>query len=86
MRFLLGIRGALGTATRGLRVRYLPSNRWHLRSTPPPDVAKAFPGLGLGGAVSPVGSSSAGDSQARGEEAEMLSGDDAESLRAKPRG
>jgi glycosyltransferase involved in cell wall biosynthesis len=88
MRLLLGIRGAVGTATRGLRVRYLSSNRWHLRSAPPPDVANAFPGLGLGqeGAVSPVGSSPANDSQARGEGAQMPGGDDAESLRAKPRG
>jgi GT2 family glycosyltransferase len=85
MRFLLGIRGEVGRATRGLRVRYLPSNRWHLRSTPPPDVAEAFPGLGLGVAVS-SGSPPASGSQARGDEAEMLPGDDAESLRAKPRG
>jgi GT2 family glycosyltransferase len=86
MRFLLGIRGAVGTATRGLRVRYLSSNRWHLRSTPPPRVAEAFPGLGLGEAVSPVGARPVSSSQDRTDEAEIPNGGEGESLRAKPRG
>jgi hypothetical protein len=77
MRILLSIRGAVGTATRRLRVRYLPSNRWHLQATPPPRVAEAFPDLGLGRAAS---------SRARGDETETLSVEDAESLRAEPRG
>jgi glycosyltransferase involved in cell wall biosynthesis len=42
VRILLKIRRALGAATRGAR------SHWRLRSTPPPDVAEAFPGLGLG--------------------------------------
>jgi GT2 family glycosyltransferase len=86
MRFLWGIRGAVGTVTRGLRVRYLPSNRWHLRSTPPAGVAQAFPSLGLGRAAPPVGSPPVGGSHALGEQAEMLPGDGAESPQAKPRG
>ena len=77
MRMLLSIRGAVGAATRRLRVRYLPSNHWHLQSTPPPRVAEAFPHLGLGRAAS---------SQAGGDETETLSGEDAEPLRAEPRG
>ena len=88
MRILLSIRGAVGTATRGLRVRYLPSNRWHLRSTPPPRVAEAFPNLDGGRAASlespPL--PPRGGSQTRGDKAETLSGEDAESLRAERRG
>jgi hypothetical protein len=86
MRVLLGIRGMVGTATRRLRVRYLPSNRWHLRSTPPPRVAEAFPGLGLGRAASSGSPALEGDSRTRRDEAEVLSGEDAESLRAERRG
>jgi len=86
MRILLRIRGAVGAATRGLRVRYLPSNRWHLRSTPPPRVAEAFPGLGLGRAVPSVSSPPKGGSQTRREETELRPGEDAEPLRAEPRG
>jgi glycosyltransferase involved in cell wall biosynthesis len=86
MRILLSMRGAVGTATRGFRVRYLPSNRWHLRSVPPPNVAEAFPDLGLGGTVSPAASSPENASRTRGEETETHSGEDAEPLRAEPRG
>jgi GT2 family glycosyltransferase len=86
MRILLGIRGAVGTATRGLRVRYLPSNRWHLSPTPPARVVEAFPGLGLGDAASSVSVSSEDISQARGDEAGMHAGEGTEPLQAKPRG
>lgn len=86
MRILLGIRGMVGTATRRLRVRYMPSNRWHLQSTPPPRVAEAFPELGRGRAVSSAGARPEGGSQTRRDEAEALSGEDAEPLRAEQRG
>jgi GT2 family glycosyltransferase len=86
MRILLSIRGAVGTATRGLRVRYLPSNGWHLRSAPPPRVAEAFPSLGLGRAMSSVSSPPEDGTQTRDDETEMLLGEDADPLRAKPRG
>lgn len=84
MRILLGIRAVVGTATRRLRVRYLPSNRWHLRSTPPPGVVAAFPELGLGRAVPPVSTEPEGDGRhARPEEPEPLSGGDAEQSKSR---
>jgi hypothetical protein len=87
MRILLSIRHALGVATRGLRVRYLPSNRWHLRSTPPPRVAEAFPGLGLGRPVSSGSPPPMGGSQTQcDDEAEQPSGADAGPPRVEPHG
>jgi hypothetical protein len=85
MRILMALRGAVGTATRGLRVRYLPSNRWHLRSAPPPGVAEAFPELGLGRAVSSASPPEDGP-QTRSGETEVLACENAEPLRAEPRG
>ncbi len=83
MRILLGVRGVVGTATRRLRVRYMPSNRWHLRSTPPPGVAAAFPELGLGKTMSPESTESGGGRRSRREESELLSGEDTEPSKSR---
>jgi hypothetical protein len=86
MRVLLALRGMVGTATRSLRVRYLPSNRWHLQPTPPPRVAEAFPELGLGKAASSASPPPDDGSLTRRAETEFLTREDAEPPRAKPRG
>jgi glycosyltransferase involved in cell wall biosynthesis len=94
MRVLLSIRRTVGALTRGLRVRYIPSNRRHLRATPPLPVAKAFPGLGIGRPVSSGERLSVGYSRARretpqrstGQSAAPLSGEDVERTRAEPGG
>ena len=83
MRILL--RHALGVATRGLRTRYLPS-RLRLRSTPPPRVAEAFPGLGLGRRVSAASPPPKSDLQTPLADAELLPGAEAEPPRTEPNG
>jgi len=85
MRILLSIRHVLGVATRGLRTRYLPS-RLRLLSVPPPRVAEAFPGLGLGRRVSAASSPPKSDRQTPLAGAELLPGAETEPSRTRPNG
>lgn len=75
MRVLLGIRDAVGALTRKLRVRYMPSNRWHLLADPPLRVAEAFPLLGDGRPVAPEKHLPADDSPTRGDESQPFAGE-----------